>query len=1018
MTFHFSIEYQTQWGEELRVIIDGKEFAMQTCDGLKWETTLDLPTDGSMEYRYALYRDGLLVWTEWEVKPHVVRLDAPTTSYRIDDFWRAIPDDLPLYSSAFTECVASHGAPLSQALPAFNQTLQLRLVEPRLLSHQHLGICGNTTQLGNWTQPVPLTLIALQEWGVNLDAEQIYHPIEYKYVILDNEGKIVQWEDGPNRRITSLPLSDGEMWIKSDSAARFQFDNWKCAGVVIPVFSLRSEHSHGIGDFGDLKRMIRWAASAGMHAVQILPINDTTMSHTWQDSYPYNAISIYALNPIYCDLNALPPLHDRLMMETVMMRQQSLNALPEVDFEDVQRLKTDYLRKVYDQEGGAVLKTQGFKDFLEANRHWLVPYAAFCHLRDMYGTADFQTWPKYSTYQEKDIKRLTSPRGKAYPQIALHYYIQYQLHLQLTEVHETARTAGIILKGDIPIGISRTSVEAWSEPQYFNLHSQAGAPPDDFSVNGQNWGFPTYNWDAMLKDGCLWWERRFQQMAHYFDAYRIDHVLGFFRIWDIPEHSVHGLLGQFSPSLPMSQSEIESYGFRFDPVQMTRPYINDDLLYQLFSYRAELVKTLYLQPLSEGAQQVQWAPFNAFGGSNTLYRLRPEYDTQRKIQAAFAEKTTQEDMDLREGLYRLVSNVLFIPDRQHPQLYHPRIAAQNDYAIRDITWETTYTYDLGLDASLLGNRLDLAADYYYKETRDMLLEINIPSYVGYGNPSQNGGTMFTRGWEFKAGWKDRIGDFSYGASFNISDYKSIMGDLKGTVFLGDQIIKEGEEYYSWYGYKSLGIFQDKAAIIDAPTQLITTISPGDIGYKDIGGIDGNPDGVVSAAYDKTILGSSLPHYVFGGSLNLGWKNWNLGVLFNGVGSQLSRLTTYMVQPFSGQWLSPPAVIKGKYWSAYNSEEQNRKAVYPRLSESSSESNNYEMSDYWLIDGSYLRIKNINLGYTVPGSVLKKVGVKACRVYFNMDDPFCFDHYLKGWDPEQTTNSYIARTYTLGFDIKF
>ena len=702
MTFHFSIEYQTQWGEELRVIIDGKEFAMQTCDGLKWETTLDLPTDGSMEYRYALYRDGLLVWTEWEVKPHVVRLDAPTTSYRIDDFWRAIPDDLPLYSSAFTECVASHGAPLSQALPAFNQTLQLRLVEPRLLSHQHLGICGNTTQLGNWTQPVPLTLIALQEWGVNLDAEQIYHPIEYKYVILDNEGKIVQWEDGPNRRITSLPLSDGEMWIKSDSAARFQFDNWKCAGVVIPVFSLRSEHSHGIGDFGDLKRMIRWAASAGMHAVQILPINDTTMSHTWQDSYPYNAISIYALNPIYCDLNALPPLHDRLMMETVMMRQQSLNALPEVDFEDVQRLKTDYLRKVYDQEGGAVLKTQGFKDFLEANRHWLVPYAAFCHLRDMYGTADFQTWPKYSTYQEKDIKRLTSPRGKAYPQIALHYYIQYQLHLQLTEVHETARTAGIILKGDIPIGISRTSVEAWSEPQYFNLHSQAGAPPDDFSVNGQNWGFPTYNWDAMLKDGCLWWERRFQQMAHYFDAYRIDHVLGFFRIWDIPEHSVHGLLGQFSPSLPMSQSEIESYGFRFDPVQMTRPYINDDLLYQLFSYRAELVKTLYLQPLSEGAQQVQWAPFNAFGGSNTLYRLRPEYDTQRKIQAAFAEKTTQEDMDLREGLYRLVSNVLFIPDRQHPQLYHPRIAAQNDYAYRDLDDKQRRAFDRLYD------------DYYYR----------------------------------------------------------------------------------------------------------------------------------------------------------------------------------------------------------------------------------------------------------------------------------------------------------------
>ena len=702
MTFHFSIEYQTQWGEELRVIIDGKEFSMETYDGLKWEAKIDLQPKDCIKYLYALYRNGELVWTEWEVKPHIIHLDADTTSYLINDFWRAIPDDLPLYSSAFTECVASHGKPTQQALQTFSQTLQLRLVEPRLLSHQHLAICGNTAQLGNWTQPVPLTLIALQEWGLNLDVEQIFHPIEYKFVILDDEGQIVQWEDGPNRRITSLPLSNREMWVKTDSMARFQLDNWKCAGVVVPVFSLRSEKSHGIGDFGDLKRMIHWAASAGMNAVQILPINDTTMSHTWQDSYPYNAISIYALNPIYCDLNALPPLNDRLFMETVMIKQQELNSIPEVDFEAVQHLKLDYLHKIYEQEGAMVLKTQDFKQFFEANQHWLVPYAAFCHLRDTYSTADFQTWPKYRTFHANEIRRLTSTRGKNYKQIALHYYIQYLLHLQLTEVHETARLASIILKGDIPIGISRTSVEAWSEPQYFKLNSQAGAPPDDFSVNGQNWGFPTYNWDAMLKDGCLWWERRFQQMAHYFDAYRIDHVLGFFRIWDIPEHAVHGLIGQFSPSLPMSQSEIESYGFRFDPMQMTRPYINDDLLYQLFSYRAELVKTIYLQPLANDQQTVLWAPFNPFGGSNTLYRLRPEYDTQRKIQVAFADKTAQEDIDLRDGLYRLVSNVLFIPDRQHPQLYHPRIAAQNDYAYRDLDDKQRRAFDRLYD------------DYYYQ----------------------------------------------------------------------------------------------------------------------------------------------------------------------------------------------------------------------------------------------------------------------------------------------------------------
>ena len=704
MTFHFSIEYQTQWGEDLRVIIDGKEYALSTFDGLNWEGTLDLkPQDktGRIEYLYALYRNGELVWTEWEVKPHVIRLDGQTTTYRVDDFWRPIPDDLPLYSSAFTECVASHGQPLQQPLPAFTQTLQLRLVEPRLLHHQHLAICGNTAQLGNWTQPVPLQLIDLQEWALNLDVECIFQPIEYKYVILDDEGNIEQWEEGTNRRISALPLSNGETWVKTDGRARFHLDNWKCAGVVIPVFSLRSEKSHGIGDFGDLKRMIQWAASVGMQAVQILPINDTTLSHTWQDSYPYNAISIYAFNPVYCDLNALPPLNDHILMETVMMRQQELNRLPQVDFEAVQRLKFDYLQHIYEQEGETVLKTHAFKQFFQENQHWLVPYAAFCYLRDTYESADFRNWPKYSTYNEAEIKRLTSSRGKHYHQVALHYYVQYLLHLQLTDVHNAAVSAHVILKGDIPIGISPDSVEAWSQPQYFNLDSQAGAPPDPFSPDGQNWGFPTYNWAAMLKDNCTWWERRFQQMAHYFDAYRIDHVLGFFRIWDIPSHSVHGLLGQFSPSLPMSQSEIENYGFRFDPVQMTRPYINDHILYQLFSYRAELVKTLYLQPLSDDRQLVLWAPYNPFGGTDTLYRLRPEYDTQRKIEAAFAKKTEQEDIDLRNGLYRLVSNVLFIPDRQHPQLYHPRIAAQDDFAYRDLDPQQQRAFD------------HLYDDYYY-----------------------------------------------------------------------------------------------------------------------------------------------------------------------------------------------------------------------------------------------------------------------------------------------------------------
>lgn len=711
MNFHFSIEYKTQWGEELRMSFGDREYALKTYDGNRWEADIRLKASEAgpqLTYLYALYRDGQLVWTEWEAAPHTLRLDGknsnPTVAdddreFVINDFWRPIPEDLPLFSSAFSDCIAPHN-PSAAPMQYYNRTLQLRVVEPRLLKHQQLGICGNIPQLGNWRKAVPLALVSLQEWAVNINAGEIFHPLEYKYVIIDRHGNVEQWEEGTNRQINSLQIASGGTWVKNDSRPRFALPKWKCAGIVIPVFSLRTAKSFGIGDFGDLKDMIHWAASAGMHAVQILPVNDTMKSGSWQDSYPYNAISIYAFHPIYCNLNALPRLSDKLKMETFLIRQQELNALPQLDYEQVIRLKMEYLRLAYEQEGKSILASKDYRAWFESNSEWLVPYAAFSFLRDTYGTPDFNQWPAHSTYVADDIKRLCAPRSRHHRQIALYYYIQYQLHLQLTEVRDTARTAGIIIKGDIPIGISRTSVEAWTEPQYFNLGSQAGAPPDDFSVNGQNWGFPTYNWPAMQTDGCTWWIRRLRKMAEYFDAYRIDHVLGFFRIWDIPLDSVHGLLGQFAPALPMSRSEIESYGLPFDPVLMTEPYINDDILYQMFGPRAELVKTIYLDTDTEKTKRA--AIYNSFGTLSTFYKMKAEYNTQRKIQATFSRKTDPESCDLRDGLYALISNVLFVIDRHNTHLYHPRISAQLDYAYRFLTAQQQRAFN------------HLYNDYYFK----------------------------------------------------------------------------------------------------------------------------------------------------------------------------------------------------------------------------------------------------------------------------------------------------------------
>ena len=310
--------------------------------------------------------------------------------------------------------------------------------------------------------------------------------------------------------------------------------------------------------------MIDWCAKTRQRVLQVLPINDTNITKTWQDSYPYNSISIYALHPQYCDMRQLPEIKDQAKREAFEKLRQELNALPQIDYEKMFAAKMDYLRELYAQEGSKTLKSAAFKAFFEENKEWLVPYAAFCHYRDIYGTATFSEWPDHHDLPAEEREAMTKPATKIYKEVAFWYFVQFHLDAQMHAAHNYARAHRVILKGDIPIGISRDGVEAWVEPKYFNLNGQAGAPPDAFSADGQNWGFPTYNWDEMLKDGCQWWVRRFRKMAEYFDAYRIDHVLGFFRIWEIPVPEKSGLMGQFAPALGMSREEIEAYGVQFN----------------------------------------------------------------------------------------------------------------------------------------------------------------------------------------------------------------------------------------------------------------------------------------------------------------------------------------------------------------------------------------------------------------------------------------------------------------------
>ena len=573
MRIVFNLEYQTTFGEELalNILLDGKteQHKMSTLDGCHWmcELSKSVKTKTHIDYFYCVMRGDEQTRCEWLTEPH--RLEFVATKgarYTVYDHWIDIPEDSYLYSSAFTECVAARKRKMSEE-SAYAKTVRLKVRAPQLRWNERLAIIGGSEALGNWEALRALTMAEHEnnEWVITLDADTLPDTIEFKFVSLDEEIDVTPlWETGMNRTMTIPKLEEGEVIVYELSQAFFPVYPWKGAGTVIPIFSLRSEGSFGVGDFGDLQKMIDWCAKTRQRVLQVLPINDTNMTYTWQDSYPYNSISIYALHPQYTDFRQLPPLKDKERKAYYEALQKELNALPQIDYERMNNAKLAYLRELFAQEGSKMMKTEAFKTFFEQNKDWLVPYAAFCHYRDMYGTASFTEWPDHKTFTEKERESMSKTTTKIYKEVAFWYFVQFNLDQQMRAAHAYARKQRVILKGDIPIGISRDGVEAWVEPKYFNLNGQAGAPPDAFSADGQNWGFPTYNWDVMLADGCQWWVRRFRKMAEYFDAYRIDHVLGFFRIWEIPMPHKSGLMGQFSPALGMSVEEIAAYGVEFN----------------------------------------------------------------------------------------------------------------------------------------------------------------------------------------------------------------------------------------------------------------------------------------------------------------------------------------------------------------------------------------------------------------------------------------------------------------------
>ena len=693
MILYFHIEYRTAFGEEVTLnIIENGEVSthrMTTVNGVEWCCELTQRTAcRRLTYYYKVTVDNATERSEWQTVKHVLDFTCTAaTEYHVHDRWNDMPDDSYLYSSAFTDCI-NHQELQPMKPTSYDRTLRLIVRAPQLRDGECLAVLGDRKALGEWCpdKALPMTLHNYCEWAVDIDASQFHgEHIELKFVVTNASGHMMMWERGYNRCFTMPDMKKGETVVYGLDQAFFEIWNRRLAGTLVPVFSLRTRESAGIGDFGDLKMMIDLMANTGQRVLQLLPINDTTITHTWTDSYPYSCISIFAIHPQYADLRSLPELDDEEARKKAEAECRRLNALPQIDYEKVNAFKLEYLRKVFQQEGKKIMKSAQFKAFFQVTQNWLVPYAQYSCLRDKYGTADFTQWKDHNTWTEDDRAMLSDPRTKEYQEVAFYYFVQYILSSQMKEAHEYAKQKGVILKGDIPIGVNRYSCDVWMEPKYFNLNGQAGAPPDNFSVNGQNWGFPTYNWDEMLKDGCQWWTRRFQNMSQFFDAYRIDHVLGFFRIWEIPIDSVHGLTGQFAPSQAMSRDEIMQYGLNFQEERFTQPFITDWVLDRVFHERADEVRREYLERID-----------------GERYRMKPDVDTQRKIEARFAGVTRQKDLWLRDGLYSLVSDVLFVRDRNRADMFHPRISAQLDFI-----YESLYDND-----KQAFNRL--YNDYYYR----------------------------------------------------------------------------------------------------------------------------------------------------------------------------------------------------------------------------------------------------------------------------------------------------------------
>ena len=688
MIANFHIHYVVKNGEQLAIRWKqgkGKEKIQycQSYDGANWITALEIANETPLHYQY------ILTTGEKETPEHGTyrQLTFPPGSEQAfcQDYWRPGNQIERLYlSAAFKDVIfkrkkAAAKPRKSKKSPKADpkNKVVFQLYAAAIPPDLSFCLLGSSEALGQWQVPLLLSDEHYPLWQTEIDCpEQTLH-LSYKFAICDPAtNQILAWEEGPNRELHfNFPEAAGCTLVRTDENFRQSSHRWRGAGVAVPVFSLRSQQGMGIGEFADLKALTDWSVKTRMKMIQVLPVNDTIATKTWTDSYPYAAISVYALHPLYIHLPAIARLRDKKAEARMQQTTERLNQLETVDFEQVLQAKFEFLQLLYQQEREAFFKDPLAQEFIRSNADWLKPYAAFCHLRDEYGTVQFPQWKKYSEFSQKVIEDLCEPGCPSYEAVAFHYFVQYHAHRQLLEASDYAKAQGVVLKGDLPIGIYRYSCDAWVSPHLYNMSGQAGAPPDPYADDGQNWGFPTYNWEEMSKDGFEWWRQRMTKLSEYFHALRIDHILGFFRIWEIPIHQISGILGLFNPRLPYSREELQQAGLFGDLDRYTQPYIRLHMLEEMFGPSAEFVINTFLEETGPG-----------------VFKLKEKASDQVKIRGLFAKLPKYKDLE--KQVMKLAGEVLLIEEPgSGGKFFNPRITLNTTRSYRDLSTYEREVFD-------------------------------------------------------------------------------------------------------------------------------------------------------------------------------------------------------------------------------------------------------------------------------------------------------------------------------------